>query len=119
MEYTEIQRFRQWWMLILLGTVSVMLYYGAISQWYTGVPWGDNPMSDLGLLFPVILITLVDWLVLGSTLRTRIDSEGVRVRFAPFLWRETLYPWSEIAEANVREYRPIIEYGGCGVRFFW
>lgn len=118
MEYQEKQRFNQWWLILLMGGVSAMVYYGSVSQWITGIPFGDKPLSDMGLLFPVALITVVNLGMFAGGLTTRIDENGIAVRFTPFIWKEKKYVWSDLAEVKVREYRPLAEYGGWGVRGF-
>jgi hypothetical protein len=76
MEYQEKQRFNQWWMILLMGGVSAMVYYGSVSQWITGIPFGDKPLSDMGLLFPVVLITVVNLGLFTGGLTTRVDENG-------------------------------------------
>jgi hypothetical protein len=105
-------------MILLMGGVSIMVYYGSVSQWVTGVPFGDKPLSDLGLLFPVILISVVNLGMFAGGLSTKIDGEGIKVKFTPFIWKEKMYRWDDLAEVKVREYRPLAEYGGWGVRGF-
>jgi len=118
MEYQEKQRFNQWWLMLLMGGVSILIYYGSISQWITGIPFGDKPLSDMGLLFPVVLITVVNLGMFAGGLTTRVDEKGIAVRFTPFIWKEKFYSWTDLAEVKVREYRPLAEYGGWGVRGF-
>jgi hypothetical protein len=118
MIFEEKQRFKQWWMILLMGGVSAMVYYGSVSQWITGVPFGDKPLSDMGLLFPVVLISIVNLGMFAGGLTTKIDEQGIVVRFTPFIWKEKKYDWSDLAEVKVREYRPLAEYGGWGVRGF-
>jgi hypothetical protein len=55
--------------------------------------------------------------MLGSLkLYTRIDSEGVHFRMTPFHFREKVIYWDEIDQIHVRQYSPIKEYGGWGIR---
>ena len=47
---------------------------------------------------------------------TRIDNEGIYYQFYPFHLREKKISWDEIDTIYVRKYKPIIEYGGWGIR---
>jgi hypothetical protein len=49
-------------------------------------------------------------------LNTEIYTDGIYVRFRPFHSKPRFYPWSEIAHCEVRKYKPLLEYGGWGIR---
>ncbi|MBK7477116.1 MAG: hypothetical protein IPI11_14350 [Haliscomenobacter sp.] len=53
--------------------------------------------------------------LLSIKLATSITREGILIRFSPFVKR--FIPWEEVEKAYVRTYRPILEYGGWGIRF--
>jgi hypothetical protein len=74
---------------------------------YLGAGW----MLLVGLL-PLAAAALV----LGASLRTEVRADGLYVRFAPFHRRERRLGWEEIASAEARTYRPLLEYGGWGLR---
>jgi hypothetical protein len=116
--FIEIQRFNQWWIVALLIGVWVVTTGMALYQWITGIPVGDHPMSDQQLVVPVILVTIVFAFLLSSRLKTKIDFQGIHVSFYPFIWKERTFLWEELASVSVREYRPIAEYGGWGLRGF-
>jgi len=51
-----------------------------------------------------------------ANLETQVTEEGIRFRFFPFMsWREI--PLNDIQELYIRQYRPIVEYGGWGIRW--
>jgi len=113
--YSETQRFNQWWIwLALLLPIGIFLW-GILKQVVLKQPFGDNPSSDEGLiaggLIPLLLLLLFRRIRLDTT----IDEEGIRVYFAPF--SKKFFAWSEIENAWVREYKPLLEYGGWGIRF--
>lgn len=63
------------------------------------------------------LIGLVAFAIIFFTrLRSRIDEEGIHIRFFPFMWKEKTWRWDEIGDAYVKRYSPW-EYGGWGYRF--
>ena len=60
---------------------------------------------------------LTAFMLWSSRLDTRLDADGVRVRFAPIQRDWQFTPWSKIRRAYVRTYAPLREYGGWGIRF--
>lgn len=122
--YTEEQRFRQpWiWIGIALSLFGLFpLWYGVYQQIVTGIPWGENPTSDEVLLLIAFGMTLlilgIFVLFLKSRLVFSLGSEGLDYRFVPFHWKVHTIRWEDVATADVRTYRPILEYGGWGIRF--
>lgn len=49
-------------------------------------------------------------------LETEIRENGVYVRFNPFHRKFLFFPWEQISKSFIREYRPIVEFGGWGLR---
>ncbi len=114
--FTETQRFTQWWLWLIIIGVAGLHLYGLYKQFYLGEPFGDNPTSNEDLvmlgLVPVLLIVLFLFLRLD----TKVDAEGVHYRFFSFQINYKLKKWDEIEKAYVRQYKPIYEYGGWGIR---
>jgi hypothetical protein len=91
--------------------------------------WGLMLLFDVGLLVAALLvpeIQLAFWVILGIMLASglllfsmrlwvQVDTEAIRVRFFP-IWKKTI-PLAEIARWEARSYRPILEYGGWGIRY--
>ena len=121
--FHEVQRFRQVWVwLLVLGTsvsMGVVFGYGMIKQLAQGQPWGDRPMSDaaLAIVGPLAILFAVVFPLVFRAMRlvTRVDGDGLCVRFFPFVRRRIRF--DEIAECHARTYRPIREYGGWGIRW--
>jgi hypothetical protein len=63
------------------------------------------------MLLPVALVAVLLFLELHAT----VEDGGVHIRMLPFANR-TIAP-AHIARWEARTYRPILEYGGWGVRF--
>ena len=122
--FKEEQRFTQWWLWLLLTASFAVsagpLWYGYHSQISTGVPWGDNPTSDNGLLIIAILVTLLMGGILllftFSRLYLEIREDGIYFRFPPFVRKWRKIHRDEIEKYTVGKYNPIGEYGGYGVR---
>jgi len=49
---------------------------------------------------------------------TEVHDDGIYVRFLPFhVMGYKAYLFADIAEAHARAFRPIIEYGGWGIKY--
>ena len=122
--FSEEQKFDQWWLkLIVLGATLAgvgPMYYGTIMQLGTGKPWGDNPMSDTGLiimdLVTTVIMVAVIYLVFGSKLITTIKEDGIYIKYKPLLYRDRYIPAEDIEKFEIRKYSPVREYGGWGVK---
>lgn len=121
--FQERQRFRQPWLWILLlciGTGQIGLFaYGLYQQLYLQKPWGNNPLSDAGLVTIAIVIAAFFLAILLLffllELRVHVDADGVHVRFRPFFRKRIAL--ESIVRCEARTYRPILEYGGWGIRW--
>ena len=116
MPYTERQKFDQWWVLIPMISMNLLFLTGIVLQLFLKIKFGHKPMSDTALVVFFFLLLSFCFLFLKIQLETRINSDGVYVRFFPFQLAEKFYPWSNIDKAYVRKYKPIMEYGGWGLR---
>lgn len=113
MLFQERQVFiRHWWPLLLVPVVSV-----ATLVWLVPAKHAPPAPSDvvagwiiaaMGALAVLLLLTL--------RLETRLDAAGVHYRLFPLQWRWQVCPWAEIAQAYVRPYDPLGEYGGWGLK---
>jgi hypothetical protein len=122
--FREEQSFRlsfvPWLMLPAWLLTFVMFAYGLYQQLYLGKPFGDQPMSNNGLIWSGILsITLISTifiLLLSANLVTEVWSDGIRYKFPPLISKMKHIPLTEIASAEVEKYRPVGEFGGWGWR---
>lgn len=122
--FTEQQKFRQLWLWILVlfsGMMPVAIFgVGLYIQLFKGQPFGNNPMSDNGLITAFALTLLLVFALFAlfafSTLKVRIDKYAIKVRFVPFIIKERTTKWTEVASWEVVKYNAIREYGGWGLR---
>ncbi|MBS1759675.1 MAG: hypothetical protein JST23_06060 [Bacteroidetes bacterium] len=114
--FSERQRFKQWWIWLLILCINGLFLFGVFKQIINGQPFGDKPMSNSGLLFATSITLLCSLLFLSIRLDSQIRSDGVYVRYFPFRLKLKKYTWSEISQCYVRQYSPIAEYGGWGYR---
>jgi len=122
LRFREIQRFRQpWiWCLVLLsaGVMFWIFGYGLIQQLILGRPWGNQPMSDTGLIVASILTFAFSlgmvWLFLVMALVVEVRGDALYIHFKPLKRRTVSY--GDISRVEAVEYRPVVHYGGWGIR---
>lgn len=121
--FREEQRFSQlwFWVLIIVTLVPATLIIGVgwVQQVVMGRPFGDRPAPDAGLTLIAILIVLMTvgifWTMRSARLVTEVRSDGLQVQFFPFQRRPKSI--ANIRTFAVRDYSPIAEYGGWGLRW--
>lgn len=121
--FREVQQFRQKWLWIIIGALSLCLVvvfgYGMIRQLILGDPWGSKPMSDpalaavgslmflMGIGLPLVFYRL--------RLLTEVRGDGVYVDFVPLARQKV--PFEDIISCDAQTYKPIRDYLGWGVRY--
>lgn len=115
--FNEKQHFRQWWLWLILLGVNGFFLFGIFKQIVGGQPFGDKPMSNTGLLISTALSILLTIMFISFRLETNIRKDGIYVRFFPFQMKFKCYRWNTLTKSFVRQYSPIAEYGGWGLRF--
>jgi hypothetical protein len=116
--YIEKQRFKQWWLWLILLITNVHGLYTAYFQFIKSKNTIDKQLNINNVLIETIIILAINLLFYYIKLETRIDSKSISVRFFPFQLKERVYDWEEIKSANIRTYKPLMEYGGWGIRGF-
>jgi len=122
--YREEQRFRDTWLGYLLMVPGALLTavtgYVLVKQLVFGTPVGQRPAPDavlalIGALLLCVGVALV-YVGLAGRLVTEVHADGLAVHLIP-LTRRHFFPYDQIESCDARRYRPIIEYGGWGVRW--
>jgi hypothetical protein len=115
--YSEEQRFTQKWLWILILGPAALFSYGAYRQLLLGEAWGSNPASDIVLFGSWVLAGVaIPALFWFARLRTEVRADGIYVRFVPFHRRFRHWRFDEIERIEPKEYSPLGEYGGWGIR---
>lgn len=113
--FLETQRFKQVWLWIVLiiatAAGSIAVFFGSIEKQLKNDDWYMFSIG-LSLALPLILIVLLSI----ARLETTINDEGIEIKYIPFLFRPKKWSWDMIEKIYVREYSPLIEYGGWGIR---
>jgi hypothetical protein len=117
--FREEQRFAAWLNLLVYLSMglAVLLTIFALKKEYTE----KGPLGTQELLLTVIagigVPIAIAALFLFLKLITEVRSDGVYVRFLPFHIHFKRFASEDLSEYYAREYKPIIEYGGWGIRY--
>ncbi|MBM3404295.1 MAG: hypothetical protein FJY10_05340 [Bacteroidetes bacterium] len=122
--FKEEQRFDQlWFRLIILSAwvpLIVIFGFGLYQQLVLKKPWGNHPISDLWLILSTLFVFLImsgaTWLVFSIRLITEVTDAGLMYRFPPLINRYKTLDRHSIASFETRQYNPVREYGGWGIR---
>ncbi len=104
-----------WWVLLVILIPLVLGWWFFTEPIVFGIPVGTNPAPDTA--------AVIIWLVFGigfplffyyTKLVTDVRTDGVYLHFVP-LWSHTV-PLTDIVSYEARQYHPLREYGGWGIR---
>jgi hypothetical protein len=121
--FEEVQRLRDnGWIFVVIVVIALgslgPLVYGLYWQVGQGVPWGNEPMTDVSLvmltIFILVTVTLLGVMLGNLKLETRIDSEGIHYRMFPIKrkWRLIVPPL--ISEYSLEKKYRFFENAGIG-----
>lgn len=118
--FKESQQFRRWWQVlgILAATVPSMILclYALFQQMVMGVQVGKSPAPN-GVMIAVFLgLCMLLWILFSLKLEVWVDQQGLHYRFFPLIQKSRLISKGEILRYEIRQYRPLLEYGGWGIR---
>jgi hypothetical protein len=94
---------------VFLFNGSFFLEHKALQEIFVGRGW---PMF-LPVIIPLYLIILF-WNV---RLETLVTAEGLYVKLFPSHLKFKFISWDEVSAVYIRQYRPLIEFGGWGLRY--
>ncbi|MBD3750674.1 MAG: hypothetical protein IE931_14395 [Sphingobacteriales bacterium] len=114
--FLERQKFKQWWLWLIFIGINRLFSFGIFKQVIGGQQFGDKPMSNVGLIVTTALTIVLTLLFVNFRLDTIIRKDGIYVRFFPFHFKFKHYSWDSLTKSFVRQYSPLTEYGGWGLR---
>jgi hypothetical protein len=108
LNYSEQQSFRQvlwiWCIIIPISFLSSLsILYGFYQQIIQGEPWGNEPMSDGGLITALLVVilaqVLVIWVVASLQLSIEISGEEFRYKFFAYFT-----DWNSLSSHQIANY---------------
>ena len=117
--YREEQRFPLWfrWLLALSMIFAIVLSIFSLPEILS-----DQSLPDIPPTIPIVIVGIcvpiaIAVLFLLLKLETEVRPDGLYVRFFPFHIHFKRFAAKDLSEYYARRYRPIIEYGGWGIRW--
>lgn len=122
--FKEEQKFGSQSLYISMGIIyaipTIVFMIAFYYQFVLKQPWGDKPISDTGLVLTAALILVVlivsGVLLFGSKLAVEVTNESLHFTFKPYINKPVSYYKSDIEKYEIREYKPLREYGGWGMK---
>nr|WP_294862335.1 hypothetical protein [uncultured Fluviicola sp.] len=115
--FSETQKFRQWWLWFLFAGIKGVMGFFIVTQVLFGQPFGNNIADNAALLMGFLFMLILSLLFFIMKLETRISDRGIDVRFFPIQLKFRHYSWEDLDRVYLREYSPLAEYGGWGMRY--
>ncbi|MHC4148062.1 MAG: DUF6141 family protein [Planctomycetota bacterium] len=114
--FREVQRFSQWLRVGIAVSMAFAVVLDGFSLYEKLIPARQiMPIVMLtfcGIVLPIAIAILFAML----KMETEVRAEGLYVRFFPLHIRYKKFGPEDVSEYYSRVYRPILEYGGWGIR---
>lgn len=114
--FEEEQKFRQYWILILLVMMAIPYLWFIYHVFFTHVFREFSPAEKAILLSVSIVLIFFFYIYICMHLDTSADETAFYYRFFPFQIKMKKIMWKDTQKVYIRDYRPIKEYGGWGIR---
>jgi len=116
--YREQQRFSlllRWFVYISMA-LAALLSIMSVSQTASGQASPNILEILIGILVGVGVPIAVAALFVSMRFETKVRSDGLYVRYYPFHIHFRKFSADDLSECYARQYKPIREYGGWGIR---
>lgn len=118
--FQEEQRFRQWWIRAAVAGMAVFSWFDFVSRFLVRRPPGNRPAPRRMTVLERLLSGIgLPWLLRITRLAVEVRRDGLHYRFYPFHLHWHRIAREEVVRAEARTYRPLLEYGGWGIRWGW
>lgn len=120
--FQEEQRFREPWLWVLMiGTAAMSIGVAVwLVVWPVAPGEGGEQLSIAPRYLTAVLVVLTHSLLFGlfifARLQVEVTSDGLFLRFRPFHRKVRRLDLGEVTDVEAVTYRPIMEYGGWGLR---
>lgn len=98
--YREVQQFRQRWLWALLGGIALLMLVLGPVAWI-----------GLGIIGAVAVF------LYSLRLETEVRADGIYLKMWPLHRSFRRTSWAEIERYEPRQYKPLREFGGWGIRW--
>lgn len=98
-QYTESQTLKSALMWIVLSGLLFFSIFATLSQVIFGIPVGNNPMPNWGIIALTAFSFILIFLTISSRLHTTIDTKFIKIYFPPLGGEEIA--WKEVKSVKM------------------
>jgi heme/copper-type cytochrome/quinol oxidase subunit 4 len=115
--FSEKQRFKHWLIWVLMIGINGFILTGIYFKLKNDATIDAEEVDNTSLVIVACVSIVITLMFFLFRLDTQIKSEGIYVRFIPFRFKYRHYNWEDLSKIYIREYSPLGEYGGWGIRY--
>ncbi len=108
--YKERTSFAWWVHLLIWGCVGIATFFGLAGGGEDGLLRRLAAPVGIGLAIPLLFYGLFGFLY------AELSEAGIRLKWGPFGFIKKFIPIDSITKAEAVTYRPLVEFGGWGIR---
>lgn len=116
--YSEEQKFSLWLRWLIVASIFLAVPFSILALTKMPSEQGSPDMPQiLTVIIAGIFVPIGVALLFGTLkLQTEVRPDGLYVRFFPVHVRFKRFAAEDLSEYYARQYRPVLEYGGWGIR---
>lgn len=114
--FREVQRFSQWLRVAIAFSMAFAVVLDCFSLYEKLIPARQIVPIVMLTFFGILLPVAIAILFAVLKMETEVRADGLYVRFFPLHIRYKKFGPEDVSEYYARVYRPILEYGGWGIR---
>ncbi|UCG84543.1 MAG: hypothetical protein JSW38_06960 [Dehalococcoidia bacterium] len=116
--YREEQKFAAWlcWLVYISMGLAVWISVFALKKEFSGQSEPGTLEILLAVIVGIGVPIAIAALFVFLKLETEVRSDGIYIRYLPFHIRFKRFAPEDLSEYYARQYKPIREYGGWGIR---
>jgi hypothetical protein len=115
--FREEQRFSQPWLWLFIAGMDLVCAFAFLGPVAASGQMPPLRGGDItAMVFTFFLCLAITLLFLLLKLTTEVRPEGLSVRFTPLMAKPVIIPFHTVKSYHIRTYRPILEYGGWGIK---
>jgi hypothetical protein len=117
--YREQQKFGLWlrWLVYLSMGLTALLSVFTLKKAYAREGSQETSEIVLAVIVGIGVPLIIAALFLLLKLETEVRPDGIYVRYFPFHIHFKRFAPEDLSECYARRYKPILEYGGWGIRY--
>lgn len=116
--FHEVQKFTQIWLWLIILFITGLAWFGFIRQILIRIPFGQHPAPNIVMIITWVIAGVFLPAFIGSTkLVTEVRGNGLYIQYFPFHLSPRRIAFDKLQNYEVRVYRPLLEYGGWGIRY--